>query len=96
MVITAENGDDCLKQLEKVKPDLILMDIMVPGTPVKEIVPKIKDIRLAYLTVVRLNEAEKEGLVYDNVMDFIQKPFNIDGLIEKIRKLVKMPIIKFD
>ena len=39
-VITAINGDDCLQKLAKNKVDLILMDIMMPGTPVKKIIPK--------------------------------------------------------
>ena len=45
-VITAVNGDDCLKKLEKGKPDLILLDIMMPGTPVREIVKKIKEVKI--------------------------------------------------
>ena len=40
-VVTAVDGDDCLKKLKKEKPDLILMDIMMPGTPVREVVPTI-------------------------------------------------------
>ena len=53
-VITAINGDDCLKQLETgLKPDLILMDIMMPGTPVREIIPKIKGIKI--INVINAN-----------------------------------------
>ena len=40
-VISAVNADDCLKQIKSgATPDLILMDIMMPGTPVKEIIPQ--------------------------------------------------------
>ena len=84
-VIAAVDGDDCLKKLKKVKPDLILMDIMMPGTPVKEIVPKIKDINIAYLSIVRPSDAEREGLIFDNIVDFIQKPFNINELLQKVK-----------
>lgn len=88
-VITAINGDDCLKKLEKDKPDLILMDIMMPGTPVREIIPKIKNIKIAYLSVVRTSEAEKEDLMKSkNIVDFIQKPFDINDLLKKVKKLV--------
>ena len=87
-VITAINGDDCLKQLKKSKPDLILMDIMMPGTPVKDIVPKIKQ-KVAYLSVVRTSEAEKEELMKSkNIVDFIQKPFDINELVKRVKKLV--------
>ncbi len=88
-VVTAVNGDDCLKKLKKIKPALILMDIMMPGTPVKEIIPKIKGVKIAYLSVVRTSEAEKEDLMKSKiVVDFIQKPFDIDTLLKKVKKLV--------
>lgn len=89
-VITAVNGDDCLKKImEGEKPDLILMDIMMPGTPVREIIPKIKQ-KVAYLSVVRLSEAEKESLLKSkNIVDFIQKPFDIKELIKKVKRIVE-------
>jgi len=87
-IITAVNGDDCLKKLEKQKPDLILMDIMMPGTPVKEVVQKIKGIKIAYLSVVRISEAEKEELLKSsNIVGYLQKPFDIDDLIRDVKKL---------
>jgi CheY-like chemotaxis protein len=87
-VVSAVNGDDCLKQLKTTKPDLILMDIMMPGTPVREVVKKIKDVKIAYLSVVRTSEAEKEELLgQKNIVDFIQKPFDINELITKVKRL---------
>ena len=88
-VITAVNGDDFLKKLEKGKPDLILLDIMMPGTPVREIVKKIKDVKISYLSVVRTSEAEKEKLLgQNNIVDFIQKPFDIKDLVKRVKKIV--------
>ncbi len=87
-VVTAKNGDECLKKLEKIRPDLILMDIMMPGTPVKEVVSKIEDIKIAFLSVVRTSEAEKENLKKTkNIVDFIQKPFDINELVKKVEEL---------
>jgi len=89
VVVTAINGDDCLKKLKTTKPALILMDIMMPGTPVKDIVPQIKGTKIAYLSVVRTSEAEKEDLMKSkNIVDFIQKPFDIKKLVERVKKIV--------
>ncbi len=91
IVVTAVNGDDCLEKLkrEDPKPDLILMDIMMPGTPVRDVIPQIKDIKIAYLSVVRTSEAEKEDLMKsENIVDFIQKPFDIEDLLAKVKKIV--------
>ena len=88
-VIVAINGDDALKQWTAKKPDLILMDIMMPGTPVREIVPKMIGAKIAYLSVVRTSEAEKEDLMKSkNIVDFIQKPFDVDKLVAKVKELV--------
>lgn len=89
-VITAVNADDCLKKIKSGdKPDLILMDIMMPGTPVRDIIPKLSKFKIAYLSVVRTSEAEKEDLMKSkNIVDFIQKPFDINELLKRIKKLV--------
>jgi two-component system, OmpR family, alkaline phosphatase synthesis response regulator PhoP len=88
-VVTAESGDDCLKKLYE-KPDLILMDIMMPGTPTKEVVKKIKGIKVAYLSVVRMSEAEKEDLMKNKaIVDYIQKPFDIKELVKRVKKILK-------
>ena len=87
--ITAVSGDDCLAKLRKAKPDLILMDIMMPGTPVRDVVQKIKGTKIAYLSVVRTGEAEREALLKEkNIVDFIQKPFDIGDLVKKVKKIV--------
>jgi len=89
-VVSAVNGDDCLKKISAgEKPDLILLDIMMPGTPVKDVVSKLGKFKVAYLSVVRTSEAEKENLMKSkNTVDFIQKPFDIDKLLNVVKKLV--------
>ena len=88
-VLTAITADDCLKQVKAgAKPDLILMDIMMPGTPVRDIIPQLNT-KVAYLSVVRTSEAEKENLMKSkNLVDFIQKPFDINELVKKVKKIV--------
>lgn len=89
IVKTANSGDDALKKWKKEKPDLVLMDIMMPGTPVREITPKMKESKIVYLSVVRISEAEKEELMKnENIKGFIQKPFDIHDLIKKVKKYI--------
>jgi DNA-binding response OmpR family regulator len=84
-VITAENGDDRLNKLKKVTPDLILLDIMMPGMPISDVVKNITDIKIAFMSVVRISDARKKGLTsQDNIVDFLQKPFNVTDLIDRV------------
>lgn len=86
---TAVNGDDCAKKAPSVKPDLIVLDIMMPGTPVREILPKLKKFNIIFLSAVRTTEAEKEDLMKEsNIVDFVEKPFDIDTLLKHVKKHV--------
>ena len=85
-VETASDGDECLEKLNETKPDLILLDIMMPGTPVGEIVKKITDVKIAFMSVVRISEARKRGLTTnENVVDFFQKPLNVQDLLSRVK-----------
>jgi two-component system chemotaxis response regulator CheY len=90
-VVTAASADECLKKVRAgKKPDLILMDIVMPGTPVKKIIPKLGRIKIAYLSVVRTSEAEKKDLMKSkNIVDIIEKPFELTELIKRVKKLTK-------
>ena len=84
-VATATKGDDCLKILQDSTPDLILLDIMMPGIPIEKVVKQIKGIKIAFMSVVKISEARRQGLFeQSNVVDFFQKPFNTADLINRI------------
>ena len=95
--IKAKDGFECLDNLKEEVPDVILLDIMMPGLTSKEILGAIeKDSRLAkvkiiFLTAVHLLEAEEEDLLaLHGVVDFIGKPFSVKGLLDSIEKAMKM------
>ena len=90
IVEIAIDGDDCLEKISKVKPDLILLDIMMPGAPVEEVIKKISGIKIAFMSVVRISEARKKGLFkQENIVDFLQKPFNISDLVNRVGLILK-------
>jgi len=94
-IIIAYSGKECLEKLKKVKPDLILMDLMMPGMTGKEATrkirenPKTKDLKIVFLTVARLSEVGKKELEELKVLDYITKPFDIDDLVKRVKKAMK-------
>jgi len=94
-VIIAYSGKECLEKLKKVKPDLILMDLMMPGMTGKEATrkirenPKTKDLKIVFLTVARLSEVGKKELEELKVLDYITKPFDIGDLVKRVKKAMK-------
>lgn len=94
-ITSASSADECLKKLKKVTPDLILLDIMMPGMAVKEMLKRIREnkkwrnIKIIYLTVVRMSEAERADLLKEaNIVDFIEKPFDITDLVRRVKKVL--------
>ena len=90
VVVTAGNGKEALQAVHEEKPTLIISDIMMPGTQVREMVKQIKSVPIAFISVVRMSDIEKEELgKQKNVKDYIQKPFDLDDLIRRVKRLVE-------
>jgi len=88
-VVLATSAKEALEKLKTVKPALILFDIMMPGMPVKEVVKQITDVKISFLSTVKMSDAEKEELLKQpNIVDFIQKPFDINDLIARVKKAI--------
>ncbi len=91
-VITATNGKDAIWIAKKERPNLILLDIMMPdmdggqvGYTLKNI-PETKDIPVVFLTCLISKDEEKKG---SNVIAgnyFIAKPYNPEDLLKEIGK----------
>ena len=90
-VISASSGQECLDMLKGVRPDLILLDMMMPGMSGRETCekiranPKTKDLRVVFLTVVRFSEVGKDILGKMDVVDYITKPFDNNELVNRVK-----------
>ena len=92
-VITAYSGEECIKNLDKEKVDLILLDIMMPGMSGWDVFNKIKNkygnIRVAFMSVLEISEKRKKVLLDEGLADYIMKPFDKDSLLNTIDKILK-------
>ena len=92
----AHDGADFLEKIDDFQPDLVTLDVMMPGLTTKEILEKLKEKssnpKIILLTVVRYSEEEKKKILkMGNVIDYITKPFEIDDLIKTINKHLDQP-----
>jgi len=93
-VLVAENGEDALDAIYKYKPDLILLDIMLPridGYEVCEIVrlnPEYRGIKIIFLTAKGREVEIAKGLSL-GADAYITKPFSNTELIAKVKELLK-------
>lgn len=87
----AENGDEFLKKITKFHPDLITLDVMMPGLTTKNILERLKEKKMnpkiILLTVVQFSEKEKQKLFKSgNIVDYLTKPFEVGELIETVHQ----------
>ena len=88
---TAEDGADFLKKIDDFEPDLVTLDVMMPGITTRKILDTLKKkknkSKIILLTVVRYSETEMQMIQeMGNVVDYITKPFDIDEFKDKLVK----------
>ena len=85
------NGKDALKQVEKVQPQLMLVDIMMPEISGLQVARRIKEKldfeNLPILLVSAVDRLKDEQLIKSKADGIVYKPFDIDYLISKVVKL---------
>lgn len=97
--ISADNGSDALVLARKEDPDVILLDIMMPGMDGYEVTRELKnDPRTAQIPIVLVTaldgvEDRVKGLE-SGADDFISKPFNRAELLARVRTLQRLKIIE--
>lgn len=82
-VSAAYSGTEALLLLSKIKPDLILLDLMLPGLPGEELLPHIGDIPVIVVSA-KTDVEGKISLLLGGAADYITKPFNMQELLARI------------
>ena len=95
-VFAAKNGPDAITLAEKHLPDVILLDVLMPGMDGYEVISTLKstdktrDIPVIFITGLDNIDAEKKGLSL-GAADYIPKPFNPD--IVKLRVQIQIKLV---
>lgn len=92
-VISANDGQSGLQKIKEEKPDLVLLDVMMPGLSGYEVCQKIKeDAELAGIPVVILTakgqERDREQGLTMGASDYITKPFSPNRLLELVKSMI--------
>ena len=91
-VIAANDGEDGLKKLKNERPDLIILDIMMPKIDGYTFLRTIKtDGSLPKIPVIVLTAKDKMKDLFEieGVKDYVVKPFKPEDLLQKVDKYLK-------
>ncbi len=89
-VLVAGNGREALERMAETKPDLVLLDRMMPALDGEGTLAAMReDPRLASVPVVLMSATALErGTELDARTRFLRKPFHVDDLIDTIAALI--------
>jgi len=93
-VATASSGEEALDVLSQQHPDLVLLDILMPGMDGYEVCRRIRqDPGTAFLPVIMITasgEEQKLRAIESGADDFVNKPFDQAELLARVRSLVRV------
>ncbi len=89
-LVTVLSGEEALAVMDAFRPDLILLDIMMPTMDGYEVCrrvrarPELGDVRIIIVSACAM-EAERQLGLQAGADDYVTKPFDCDDLFERIR-----------
>ncbi|MBX9726247.1 MAG: response regulator, partial [Rickettsiales bacterium] len=97
-VITAKDGFEAIEQTKAKKPDLILLDVMMPGIDGFETCRRLKqDPDVSHIPVVMVTAlsepSDRVAGLEAGADDFITKPINDTALFARVRSLVRIKVL---
>jgi len=91
-VTVAGSGEECLEALETEVPDIVILDLKMPGLGGIEVLKRIKsdhpDLPVLLLTGYGSTEEGIKGMQL-GAADYLMKPLNIEALLGKIHQTMK-------
>ena len=92
VVVAAVDGVSGLQQARELQPDLIILDIIMPGIDGFEVARRVHDDPvIAHIPVMALTayamHTGREMAAEAGVSDFVTKPFRIEDLVTRVRRL---------
>src|SRR5579883_209142 len=93
-VLPAGSGEECLAKVESERPDLILLDVMMPGINGHEVCRRLRanpaTRLLPIIMITASGEQEKINAIEAGADDFVLKPFNQPELLARVKSLLRI------
>jgi two-component system, OmpR family, response regulator len=91
-VTTVASGRDALRQAEAIKPDLIVLDVVMPDMDGFEVCRRLRaagnDVPVIFLTARDTSSDTVKGLALGGD-DYVTKPFSVEALVARVRAVLR-------
>ncbi|MCI9336886.1 MAG: response regulator transcription factor [Lachnospiraceae bacterium] len=89
-VLRAFSGTECLLVLSGTRPDLVLLDLMLPGLEGEKVLPQLKGIPVIIVSA-KPDPDHKALLLLEGAADYVTKPFHTKELLARIAVQLRSP-----
>ena len=93
--VGCSSGEECLERYGKEKPDLILLDILLPGIDGWEVCERIKivnrDQKIAFVSALGIGPQTSVKLLKLGAPEYISKPFTPEELLARVKEILQKP-----
>ena len=91
-VVAASTGPRALEMLPQECPDLVLLDIMLPGVDGREVFRRMADLpAVATTPVILMSAAARPNMTDRRAAAFLPKPFDLDDLLVQVERNINGP-----
>ncbi|OGX31323.1 MAG: hypothetical protein A3D27_01665 [Omnitrophica WOR_2 bacterium RIFCSPHIGHO2_02_FULL_46_37] len=96
-VIAAYDGEECMQKILSDKPDLIILDILMPKADGYDVLIGIKEFKalagkiplVPVIVLTALSDPRVKGMIEkEEIKDYIVKPFESEDLLAKVKKAI--------
>ena len=87
-VITALNGREALELVNSASPDIMLLDIIMPGMDGFQVLRKLRTYSSLPVIAFSARPENAEEALRLGANDFLAKPFDVDDLVMRVRKIL--------
>lgn len=89
-VSQAYSGTEALLALSAAKPDLVLLDLMLPGLTGEEVLPRLTGIPVIVVSA-KAEVSDKVSLLLGGAADYVTKPFHLSELLARVAVQLRGP-----
>lgn len=87
-VVTASNGEQALALVKSARPDLMLLDVIMPGMDGFEVLERVRVASELPVIVFSARPENGERALSLGANDFLPKPLDVDDMVSRIGKLL--------